>query len=144
MSDEATIRARQSIRRAAIQTGGLLIGTALLTLAHRVFGWIDQETTTRALMALFGLFLMAMGNAMPKQIDGPAPATAQLAAVRQSVTRVGGWAMLLGGLVWTVLWTVAPRDLAEVGSVAAVAAAVLIMLVYAVWRYASHGRTSAN
>lgn len=143
MSDEATTRAKQRIGRALIHTGALLAGTLLLTIAHKIFGWIDNDTTTRGLMVLMGLFLAAMGNSMPKQMDGPPPQTPQLAAVRQAVTRVGGWAMLLGGLVWTVLWAFTPRDFAEVGSVVAVGFGSLVMLGYAVWRYRVHRRSSA-
>jgi hypothetical protein len=144
MTDEATIRAKQNIRRAVIQTGVLLAGTAALTIAHKVLGWIDNETTNRGLMAMLGLFLVAMGNSMPKQLDGPPPDTAQLVAVRQDISRVGGWAMVLGGLVWAVLWTVAPRDFAEIGSVAALGSAMAVMIVYAVWRYQTHRRSSAS
>jgi hypothetical protein len=144
MNDVAVSRAKQSIRRALVHTGALLAGTLALTVAHKALGWIDQETTTRALMVIFGLFLAAMGNAMPKHNDGPDPQTAEFGAVRQSITRVGGWAMLLGGLVWAGLWAFAPRDFAEVGSVAAIVTAVVVMLVFAVWRYQSHRRSSAN
>ncbi len=144
MTDEATIRAKQSIRRAVIQTGVLLAGTAVLTVAHKVFGWIDNETTTRGLMAMFGLFLVAMGNSMPKQMEGPPPQTPQLLVVRQDISRVGGWAMVIGGLVWAVLWVVAPRDFAQIGSVAALGFAMAVMIVYATWRYQSHRRSSAS
>jgi hypothetical protein len=144
MSDEATIRARQSIRRALVQTGALLVGTLLLTVAHKLFGWIDNDTTTRALMVLFGLFLAAMGNTMPKQNDGPPSPTPELVAVRQSITRVGGRAMLIGGLVWAVLWAFAPRDVAQVGGILAIVTAVIVMLVHAVWRFRAHRRSSAS
>ena len=115
-----------------------------MTVAHKAFGWIDNETTTRALMVMFGIFLAAMGNSMPKQNDGPPSPTPELVAVRQSISRVGGWAMMIGGVIWAVLWTFAPRDFAEVGSVVAVVASVLVMLVYAIWRFRAHRRSSAS
>lgn len=138
MSDEATIRAKQSIRRALIQTGVLLIGTAIVTIAHKMFGWIDNETTTRALMVMFGIFLAAMGNAMPKHRDGPTPQTPQHAALQQSITRVGGWAMLIAGLVWAVLWAFAPRDFAEVWAVVVMLIAVAVTVIHGVWRFQTH------
>lgn len=144
MSDAATLRAKQSIRRALIQTGALLVGTLALTVSHKLLGLIDQETTTRGIMAIFGLFLAAMGNAMPKQQDGPQPDTPQLVAVRQSILRVGGWAMVIGGLVWAVLWAFAPRDVAQIGGIAALGSAVAVMLVHAVLRYRAHRRSSAS
>ena len=144
MSDEATIRAKKSIRSAFILAGSMLVGTALLTVAHKVFGWIDQETTTRGVMALIGLMLISTGNAMPKQQEGPPSQTVRDVAVRQSILRVGGWMMMLGGLIWVVLWAFAPRDVAEVGSIAAVATTTLVMIGYSVWRYHTHRRSSAS
>lgn len=41
MTDDATLRARKSIRSALVLAGSMLVGTALLTVAHKVFGWID-------------------------------------------------------------------------------------------------------
>jgi hypothetical protein len=134
MSDDATIRARQSIRGALILAGVQLAGAVLLTVANKL-GWIDSETTTRGVMILIGLMLVVVGNAMPKKQEGPPEQTAGQVAARQSILRVGGWALALGGLVWAGLWAFAPRDLATVGSIAAVATAVVVMFVYAVWRY---------
>lgn len=143
MSDEATIRAKKSIRSALVLAGVQVVGAVLLTLAHKVFGWIDGETTTRGVMVLIGVMLMVLGNAMPKQQDGPPSQTVSDVIVRQSIIRVGGWALMLGGIIWTALWAFAPRDLAEVGSVAAVGTATLVMVAYAVWRYRAHRRSSA-
>ncbi len=50
---------------------------------------------------------------------------------KQSILRAGGWALTLGGLVWVVLWLVAPRDVAT----PAVAGASVVTIAYAVWRY---------
>jgi hypothetical protein len=146
MSDDvdATLRAKKTIRSALILAGAMLVGTALLTVAHKVFGWIDQETTTRGVMALIGLMLISTGNAMPKQQEGPPSQAVRDVAVRQSILRVGGWALMLGGLVWVVLWLFTPRDIAQIGSIAAVGTATAVMVVYAVWRARTHFRSSAN
>jgi hypothetical protein len=95
-------------------------------------------------MALIGLMLISMGNAMPKQQDGPPAKSVGEITTRQAITRVGGWAMMLGGLAWVVFWLFTPRDVATIGSMASVFGAVLIMLVYSVWRYRAHRRSSAN
>jgi hypothetical protein len=144
MSDDATIRAKKVIRNALILVGVQLVGTVLLTLANKVLGWIDGETATRGVMALIGLMLVVVGNGMPKQQDGPPTQTVRDIVVRQSITRVGGWMMMLGGLTWIVLWAFAPRNLAEVGSIAAVGTTTLVMLGYAVWRFLAHRRSSAS
>ena len=141
MTDDATVRTRQSIRGALVIAGGMLAGTALLTVAHKVFGWFDSETTTRGVMVLIGLMLVATGNSMPKKQEGPPSQTVGEVVVRQSVLRVGGGALLLGGVIWTALWLFAPRDIAQLGSIAAVAISVVVMLGYTVWRYRAYRRT---
>lgn len=144
MSDQATLRAKKSIRNALGLAGAMLVGTLLLTVAHKALGWIDSETTTRGVMVLIGLMLVVVGNGMPKQQDGPPAQTVGEIVTRQSITRVGGWAMLLGGLIWAALWLFAPRDIAQVGSIAAVATAVVVMLAYSIWRYRAYRRSSAS
>jgi hypothetical protein len=47
-------------------------------------------------------------------------------------------------LIWIVLWAFAPRDVAEVGSIAAVATTTLVMIGYSAWRYLAHRRSSAS
>ncbi|RYE08411.1 MAG: hypothetical protein EOP22_13635 [Hyphomicrobiales bacterium] len=135
MSDDATIRARKTIRDALILAGAMLVGTLALTVANKALGWIDSDTTTRGVMVLIGLMLVVTGNGMPKKQEGPPSQTIGDLATRQAILRVGGWAMLLGGLVWIALWIFAPRDIATSGSVAAVAASVVVMVGYSIWRY---------
>jgi len=143
MSDDATLHAKKSIRRSLALAGFVVAGSLLLTVAHKIFGWIDSETTTRGVMVLIGLMLAAVGNSMPKQQEGPPPQSVGEISARQSITRVGGWAMLLGGLIWAGLWAFAPRGLAQVGSIAAVATAVVVMLAYTIWRFRAYRRSSA-
>lgn len=142
MSEQATIRAKQSIRFGLILAGIQLGGALLLVLAQRL-GWIDSDITTRGVMILIGLCLAVYGNAMPKSNEGPPPQTTGEIAVRQSIMRLGGWVMTIGGLVWAALWTFAPRDWAVVGGIAAVLAATLVMVFYAVLRYRAY-RSSAS
>ena len=142
MSNDATSHVKKSIRSAVILAGVQVVGALLLTLANKL-GWIDSETTTRGVMVLIGLMLVVVGNSMPKKQEGPPSQTAGDIVIRQSITRVGGWAMLLGGLVWAGLWAFAPRDLAQVGSIAAVVTAVVVMLAFAVWRFRTHRRSAS-
>ena len=144
MTDDATGRAKSTIRSALILAGVQIGGALLLTLAHKPFGWIDGELATRGVMVLIGMVLVVTGNALPKKQQGPPSQTLGDVAVRQSITRVGGWALMLGGLLWVGLWAFAPRDLAQIGSVTAVGTASLVMLVFAVWRYRAHRRSSSS
>ena len=143
MIDDAAARAITHIRHALLLASAMVVGSLLLTIAHKPLGLIDAETTTRGVMVLIGLMLIVVGNRLPKQNEGPPPQSVGEITTRQAISRVGGWAMMLGGLTWTVLWVLAPRDLAQVGSVAAVIAAVVVMLGYTVWRYRAYRRSSA-
>ena len=144
MTDDATPHLKGSVRGALILAGVQVGGALLLTLAHKPLGWIDGETATRGVMVLIGLMLVVIGNAMPKKQEGPPSQTVDEIAVRQSILRVGGWAMMLGGLIWVGLWAFAPRDLAQVGSIAAVGTSVVVMLAHTIWRYRAHRRSSAS
>jgi len=144
MSDDATTGALKSLRSALILAGAQVAGALILTLANRMFGWIDDETATRGVMILIGFGLMTIGNAMPKQHEGPPSQTVRDIAIRQSITRVGGWMMMLGGLIWIGLWVFAPRDLAVSGGITAVGAASLVMMAYAVWRVCTRSRSSPS
>ncbi len=139
---DARTQAGKSIRTALVIAGAQLGGALLLTLAHKQ-GLIDSETTTRGVMVLIGLMLVVIGNAMPKKQEGPASPSLGHARARQSILRVGGWALTLGGLVWIAFWLFAPRDMATLGSVTAVAAASLVMVGYAIWRFRRLKSTSA-
>ena len=144
MSDNSRNSAsiRKNLGSAVIIAGMQIGGALLLTLAHQQ-GVIDQDTVTRGVMVLIGLGVAAYGNAMPKTLDGPRPLSRNDAAVQQAIKRVGGWMMLLGGLVYAGLWAFAPRDVALVGCVAAMIVAMAIMGIYAVWRYAISRRSAS-
>lgn len=144
MSDDTTIRAKKAIRSAVILAGMQLAGALILALSNKIFGWIDDETVTRGVMILIGLGLITIGNAMPKKQEGPPIQTVQDIAIRQSITRVGGWMMMLGGFIWIGLWVFAPRDLAVSGGIIAVGATTLVMIAYAMWRVRTHPRSSPS
>ena len=124
---------------AAVQVGGAL----LLTLARKQ-GMIDADTATRGGMVLIGLGVAAYGNTMPKIGDDAPPPSLRTAVVKQAVSRVGGWTMVLFGLAYAGLWAFAPRDVASVGCLVAVGVAAVILLVYAAWGFVAYRRTSAS
>jgi len=132
MSENPNPRIRQDIlfglKLAAVMVGGAL----LLTLARKQ-GWIDQELVTRAYNVILGLALAAYANAIPKMY-GPPPQTLHHATLAQAVRRVASWALTLAFLVWTALWVIAPRDIAQIGSIIAVGAGVAVMFGYLIWK----------
>lgn len=119
--------------RAALIIAGLQIAGTLLIAYARQQGFVDGDTATRGVMVLIGLGLAAWGNRMPKALDGPPPTSLAIAALRQGVQRVGGWALTLAGLAHAGLWAFASRDIALVGGIVAVAGASLVVCGSVVW-----------
>jgi hypothetical protein len=81
---------------------------------------------------------------MPKTMDGPPPRSVSLAALRQSVLRLGGSALMLGGVVFAGLWTFAPRDVALVGSLTAIGAAMTVTIGGCAWWAINHFHSSGR
>ncbi len=143
MSDHPNIRRLGKDLRATLILAGVQVGGALLLLLANRHGVIDDETKTRGAMILIGLCIAAIGNRMPKAIDGPPPQSVSLAALRQSVLRLGGWALMLGGVIFAGLWALAPRDVALVGSLTAIGATMTVTIGGCAWWAFNHFRSSA-
>lgn len=144
MSDNLRPEAtRRSIHSAFIIAGVQIAGALLLTLA-RAQGMIDGETATRGVMVLIGLGVAAMGNRMPKMLDVPTPPSLAIATLQQAVHRTGGWALMLGGLAYAGFWAFAPRDVAKVGCIVAIGAAMAVMIGNFTWRVFAYHRSHTS
>ena len=99
-----------------------IVAVALAASYARRLGWIDSETVTRVVVGLNGLMLAWIGNRLPKRI---AP-SACLARVR----RVGGWSMVLSGLVYAAMWAFAPVDVAVIVGCGAVIIGIAVTAGY--------------
>jgi hypothetical protein len=106
----------------AIAWGGGIIALALGATLARKLGYMDSDTVTRLVIGINGLMIAWYGNRMPKTV-------APSACARQ-VTRVGGWSMVLSGLVYAGLWAFAPIPVAITAGSAAVAAGIIVTLAY--------------
>ncbi len=102
--------------------GGGIITLALGATLARKLGYIDGDTVTRVVIGMNGLMIAWYGNRMPKAFVPSARA--------RQVARVGGWSMVLSGLVYAGLWAFAPIPVAIVGGCAAVAAGIAVTLGY--------------
>jgi len=111
-----------------------IVAVALAASLARKLGYIDQETTTRVVIGLNGLMIAWFGNRMPK-------AVAPSAAVGR-VTRVGGWSMVLSGLVYAGAWTFAPIPVAVVVGCGAIIAGIAVTFGYCL-RLRSRAKTRA-
>lgn len=128
----------------SLLVGALQVCGALLLLIARKQGMIDIETTKRGVMILVGLGVAAYGNWMPKMLEGPSPQSRDVAALRQSINRVGGWAMMLGGIAFAVIGGFMPRSVSVVGSIVAVGAGMAVMVGHGLWRVFQFNRRSRS
>jgi len=101
--------------------GGILVLAIVASLARKA-GYIDPETVTRLVIGANGLMIAWFGNRMPK-------AFVPSACARQ-VRRVGGWALVVSGLVYAGLWAFASMTVATWGGMAAVLAGIAVTFGY--------------
>lgn len=90
---------------------------------------VDVEFTRRAAMALLGAFLAFTGNRIPKTLT-PLSALACDAARMQALQRLSGWAWVLSGAAFAVVWLVFPIALAKPVSLALIVGATLIVVLH--------------
>jgi hypothetical protein len=105
---------------------GGMIGLALGANLARKLGYIDADTVTRMVVGINGLMVAWFGNRMPK-------AVVPVAGVRRQVMRVGGWAMVLSGLVYAGTWAFAPIPVAIWVGCGAIVAGMAVTIGYSVW-----------
>jgi hypothetical protein len=116
------------------------LAAAAATIVAAVFivwakkaGLIDGDAGQRFVMAFIGLSVAAYGNATPKS----AP---YRSARAQSVRRVAGWLMVIGGLANAAIWTFAPYAVAPLVSMVPIIVAITGVVAYCWWsRPAAHG-----
>lgn len=139
MTDLSTPRTDWKTIRASLLIGGAQVAGALLLTWARKQGWIDTEGVTRGAMVIIGLGIAAIGNMMPRTRDGLPPPTLALAALRQRVLRISGWALMLGGLAFAGLNAFGPPDVGPMAAIAVLASAMVVMMVFVVkWIVAYH------
>jgi hypothetical protein len=107
---------------AALALAGGLIALALGATFARKLGYVDGDTVTRVIIGANGFIIAWYGNRMPKAVV-PSACAAQ-------AKRVGGWSMVLSGLVYAGLWAFAPIPVAITGGCGAVLAGIAVTLGY--------------
>lgn len=99
-----------------------LIGLALAASLARRLGYMEGDDVTRIVMGAIGLMLVWLGNRMPKAF---VPST-----LARKANRVGGWSMVISGLIYAGFWAFAPLDAAVWGGCAAVMAGMAVTMAY--------------
>jgi hypothetical protein len=107
--------------RGSLAWAGTIIGLSLAAAALLTLGYISDDTATRV-VGINGLMIAWYGNRMPKAL---APSN-----MARRIQRVGGWAFVLSGIVYTGVWAFAPIDAAVVVGCGAVLAGMAVTFAY--------------
>lgn len=132
----------RSIISALALAAFILAVAAGLGLAESA-GLLGPDGARRSMQILIGLGLAAYANFLPKQI-GRSRRSPRAEARAQAVLRIGGWSMTLAGLTYAGLWGLAPLPVADIASVAVVAAATAVTLGYAIWSFTACRRAGVS
>jgi hypothetical protein len=108
--------------------GSLAIAGGILALAlggtfARNLCYVDSDTLTRLVIGANGLMIAWFGNRMPK--------TFVPSSHMRQFKRVADWSMVLSGLVYAILWAVAPIPVAVAGGCGAVIVGLAFRLAIA-------------
>lgn len=108
--------------RGSLAWGAGMVLLALASTLARKLGYIEGETVTRLVVGANGLMLAWFGNRMPKDFVPSAWA--------RQARRVGGWSLVLSGLVYSGLFAFAPLPIAVWGGGGAVLAGIAATVLY--------------
>lgn len=118
--------------RRALWTAGALIGAALLLKWLSSAGVITGDTSQRLIQVAIGVVLVLSGNVVPKQLQKISDTGCEPSR-QQSSQRLAGWAFVLAGLAYAVIWLVAPIDSAAIISICVVGSTVLLVFIPCLW-----------
>jgi hypothetical protein len=107
--------------------GGLAWASAIIAIAlgatlARKMGLMDGDAVTRLVIGINGLMIAWYGNRMPK-------AFVPSVAARQAA-RIGGWSMVISGLVYAAVWAFAPIQTAVFVGCGAILLGIAVTTAY--------------
>jgi hypothetical protein len=111
--------------------GGLAWASAIIAIAlgatlARKMGLMDGDAVTRLVIGINGLMIAWYGNRMPKAFVP--------SAVARQATRIGGWSMVLSGLVYAAVWAFAPIQTAVFVGCGAILLGIAVTTAYCLSR----------
>lgn len=125
--DAAALRSSDWITTGVV-FGALMMGIPLALTLARSYGLIESsDVGRRSTGVLTGLFLMMLGNVMPKNLP-PLSSMRCDGARQQSFQRLAGWAWAICGLGSAVAWLALSIDVAEMATTALVVAAMVVTI----------------
>ncbi|MCX8475321.1 MAG: ammonium transporter [Sphingomonas sp.] len=101
--------------------GGIIVLALGMTFARQL-GYVDGDTVTRVVIGANGLMVAWFGNRMPKAFVPSISA--------RKVQRVGGWSLVLSGLVYAGVWAFAPIQTAVIVGCGAILAGIAVTIGY--------------
>jgi hypothetical protein len=123
----AAARSFESITTAVV-FGALMMGIPLALTIARSYGLIDgSDAARRSTGVLTGLFLVMLGNAMPKNLP-PVSAMRCDGARQQAFHRLAGWTWVLCGLASAAGWLALSIDSAEAATIVLVVTAMAVTI----------------
>jgi hypothetical protein len=118
-------RLSSEVRRGLI-LAAILVGVTVAAKLAPAFGlWPGTDYSARAAMAIAGVSLMILGNAIPKTLT-PLASEACDPIAKQRIQRLAGWTWVATGAALTTLWLVASQSTADTGTLLLVPAAILV------------------
>jgi hypothetical protein len=130
--------AANSIRRGVVFGGLVLVISLGLKLATTLGVINHDDFSKRAVMAIMGVFLMSIGNAMPKSLVPLSAALRCDTARTQAFRRFAGWTWVLTGLVFATVWLVLPLRWANLMTFIVLPSGILIIATQLVRLSRSH------
>jgi len=131
------VRQSAGVIRGSVGIAALIMGLSLTVKLVEALGLTtDPDWSRRASLMGMGVFLMFMGNSMPKTLTPLAKMRCNPASV-QAFQRFAGWTWVLTGLGFSIAWLVLPLTVAKpVSMVVLFTGMFLIFARMARWRWA--------
>ena len=131
------VRQSAGVIRGSVGIAALMMGLSLAVKLVEALGLTtDPDWSRRASLTGMGVFLMFMGNSMPKTLTPLAKMRCNPASV-QAFQRFAGWTWVLTGLGFSIAWLVLPLTVAKPVSMAALFTGMFLILArMARWRRA--------
>ena len=123
--------------RNSLIVAAIFIAATLGVLYAEKAGYISGETSKRASSIAAGLIVVYYANLVPKTLETRSGRCSPEKV--QATQRFSGWALLLGGLGYSLSWLLLPLERAGGVAMAILATAVVIVAARCVWLYSRVG-----
>ena len=121
-------RAVDAMQQAIVFAASILVLSLAAKLAADLGLLAGADLARRTGMAITGLFVAFMGNALPKTLTPLSRLQCDPGRV-QAFQRFAGWTWVLAGVGYAIAWLVLPLDLARPVSMSLLVSAIVVVLI---------------